>query len=151
MGRGTITLTAEPWVPAETVLRYYREMQKDVLEGRDNRPLSARSIALFRFVTEQGRSAVPEVEASDYGAFFDSNGEVGMVTSEDELQAPKLVGRPSWRALQERWNARCSDPKWHYKDIRNFRRAFLSAARVMLRPPYEDPSLLPYWRSRTLP
>ncbi len=151
MGRGTITLTAEPWVPAETVLRYYREMQKEVLEGRDNRPLSARSLALFGFVTEQAKNAVPEVEKPDYEAFCDGNGEVDVVPSEDELQAPKLIGRPSWRALQQGWNQRCSDPKWRYEDVRNFRRAFLNVASVMLRPPYGDPRLLPYWRSRTLP
>jgi hypothetical protein len=152
MWRGTITLTAEPWVPAETVLRYYREMQKDVLEGRDNRPLSARSLALFRFVTEQVRNTVPEVERPDYEAFFDSDGEVDVTPPEEELQASKRVGRPSWRALQQRWNRRYSDQKWRYRDVRNFRRAFLNAARVMLSSPYEDhPWMLRYYRSRTLP
>jgi hypothetical protein len=75
-----------------------------------------------------------------------------VVPSEDELQAPKLVGRPSWRALQQRWNGQCANPKWRYEDVRNFRRAFLNAAHVMLRPPYGDPPpWLPYYRSRTLP
>jgi hypothetical protein len=152
MWRGTITLTAEIWVPAETVLRYYREMQKDVLEGRDNRPLSARSLALFRFVTEQVRNAVPEVEKPDYEAFFDSEDEVDVAPSEEELQASKLVGRPSWRALQQQWDRRYSDPKWRYEDVRNFRRAFVKAALVMLSSPYEDhPWMLRYYRSRTLP
>jgi hypothetical protein len=151
MWHGTITLTAETWVPAETVLRYYREMQNDVLEGRDNRPLSARSLALFRFVTEQLRNTVPEVEKPDYEVFFDSDGEVDVTPSEEELQASKLVGAPSWRALQQRWNGQCSDQKWRYEDVRNFRRAFVNAARVMLSPPYEDPWMLRYYRSRTLP
>jgi hypothetical protein len=152
MWRGTITLTAEPWVPAETVLRYYREMQKDALEGRDNRPLSARSLALFRFVTEQWRNTVPEVEMPDYEAFHDSDSEVDVTPSEEELQASKRVGEPSWRALQQRWNGQCSDQKWRYQDVRNFRRAVLNAARVMLGPPYEDhPWMLRYYRSRTLP
>ena len=152
MWRRTITLTTEIWVPAETVLRYYREMQKDVLEGRDNRPLSARSLALFRFVTEQVRNTVPEVEKPDYEAFFDSEGEVDVAPSEEELQASKRVGRPSWRALQQQWNGRCANPKWRYEDVRNFRRAFLNAPRVMLRSPYEeDPWTLRYYRSRTLP
>jgi hypothetical protein len=151
MWHGTITLTAETWVPAETVLRYYREMQNDVLEGRDNRPLSARSLALFRFVTEQLRNTVPEVEKPDYEVFFDSDGEVDVTPSEEELQASKLVGAPSWRALQQRWNGQCSDQKWRYEDVRNFRRAFVNAAQVMLSPPYEDPWMLRYYRSRTLP
>ena len=151
MWHGTITLTAEIWVPAETVLRYYREMQKDVLEGRDNRPLSARSLALFSFVTEQVRNVVLEVEKPRYEAFFDSEGKVDLAPSEEELQPSKLVGRPSWRALQQQWNRRYSDPKWRYEDVRNFRRAILNAASVMLSPPYEDPWLLRYYRSRTLP
>jgi hypothetical protein len=152
MWRGTITLTAEIWVPAETVLRYYREMQKDVLEGRDNRPLSARSLALFRFVAEQVRNMVPEVERPDYEAFFDSDREVDVTPSEEELQASKRVGAPSWRALQQRWNGQCSDQKWRYEDVRNFRRAVLNAARLMLGPPYEDhPWMLRFYTSRTLP
>jgi hypothetical protein len=81
----------------------------------------------------------------------DYNSVVDVVPSEDELQAPKLVGRPTWRALQQLWNRLCSDPKWPYEGVRNFRRAFLSAARVMLRPPYGDLWLLSYWRSGTLP
>jgi hypothetical protein len=151
MWHGTITLTAETWVPAETVLRYYRQMQNDVFEGRDNRPLSARSLALFRFVTAQLRNTVPEVEKPDYEAFFDCDGEVDVTPSEEELQASKLVGGPSWRALQQRWNGQCSDQKWRYEDVRNFRRAFVNAARVMLSPPYEDPWMLRYYKGRTLP
>jgi hypothetical protein len=127
-------------------------MQKDVLEGRDNRPLSARSLALFGFVTEQVINTVPEVERPDYEAFYDSDSEVDVTPSEEELQASKRVGEPSWRALQQRWNGQCSDQKWRYEDVRNFRRAVLNAARVMLGPPYEDhPWMLRFYTSRTLP
>lgn len=48
-----VTLRVEPWVPAETVLRVYRDVQRRLL-GRDNRPVGDRSLALLRFVTEQG-------------------------------------------------------------------------------------------------
>lgn len=51
-----ITLTAAPWVSAKEVERAYRDVQRKVI-GKDNRPLSPRSIAVFRFVEEVYRSA----------------------------------------------------------------------------------------------
>jgi len=50
-----ITLTAAPWVSATEVERAYRNVQRRVI-GKDNRQLSARSIAVFRFVEEAYRS-----------------------------------------------------------------------------------------------
>ncbi len=49
---GTISLTVEPWVTAETVRRVYRRYQREMLGG-DNRPMSERNLALFRFVTKR--------------------------------------------------------------------------------------------------
>ena len=45
----TLTLTVEPWVSAQTVLAAYRDAQRKMLGGRDNRPLSAKNLGLFRF------------------------------------------------------------------------------------------------------
>ena len=95
---------------------------------------------MFRFVVEAARGMVPDVEKPDYEAFRD-DGETNVLPSEGELQTPTLSGMPSWHGLQQRWNRRCSDPKWRYEDMRNFRRAFLNAARVKLRPTHGDPRL----------
>ncbi len=46
-----ITLTVEPWMPAASVLKAYRQYQKMLLH-RDNRPLKVRNLALLRFVTQ---------------------------------------------------------------------------------------------------
>jgi len=51
-----IILTAAPWVSAKEVERAYRDVQRKIT-GKDNRPLSPRSIAVFRFVEEMYRSA----------------------------------------------------------------------------------------------
>jgi hypothetical protein len=48
--RAHVTVRAEPWVSASSVLAMYRQSQKDLL-GRHNRPLSERRLQLFRFVT----------------------------------------------------------------------------------------------------
>jgi hypothetical protein len=48
----TLTLTVAPWVPAATVARAYRTAQRQLLGGRNRQP-GARSLALFRFVTER--------------------------------------------------------------------------------------------------
>jgi hypothetical protein len=47
-----ITLSIAPWVPAKTVLKAYRAVQRQMLGG-DNRPLSQRNLAIFRFVTDR--------------------------------------------------------------------------------------------------
>ncbi|MBA4116430.1 MAG: hypothetical protein H0X71_08365 [Rubrobacter sp.] len=138
MTHGTISLTVDPWVSAKTVLRYYRKMQKVMLEYKDNRPLSEKGLALFRFVVGQMRDSVPGIERLKSEALFSEDGEVNVVSSEEELREPRLTGRPSWRMCQERWNQSCPNPKWHYGDVRNFRRDFRRAARLLLVPPYGD-------------
>jgi hypothetical protein len=58
------------------------------------------------------------------------------------LEEVKLSRRPSWRTMHERWNRSCTKEKWRYSDVRNFRRAFLEVARMLLIPPYEDEIML---------
>jgi hypothetical protein len=48
-----LTLTIMPFVSAKTVERVYRDIQRQVLEGEDNRRVEARALAVFRFVTER--------------------------------------------------------------------------------------------------
>lgn len=48
---GAITLTVAPWVPADAVLRAYRQHQRTALGG-DNRPVGKRGLTLFRFVRQ---------------------------------------------------------------------------------------------------
>ena len=59
VGGGRITskvvLTVEPWVPAETVVATYRNIQKRILRTQ-NRPLSLRNLAVFRFVNKNTNS-----------------------------------------------------------------------------------------------
>jgi hypothetical protein len=49
-----ITLTIQPWVNAEEVVRIYRDIQRQVLGG-DNRRLHDRTLDAVRFVTQQIR------------------------------------------------------------------------------------------------
>jgi hypothetical protein len=53
---GRVTLSMEPWVPADVVLQSYRDIQRDLL-GRENRPLSLRNLAVLRSVLEDAREA----------------------------------------------------------------------------------------------
>lgn len=50
-----ITITAEQWVPAKVIERNYRKAQQRLL-GKDNHPLSLRSLATLRFVEADKRS-----------------------------------------------------------------------------------------------
>jgi hypothetical protein len=45
-----ISMTVEPWVPADAVMRLYRAEQRRALKGRENRPLGARTAPLVRFI-----------------------------------------------------------------------------------------------------
>ena len=51
-----IVITAEAWMPAETVLRAYRETQHDVLSGK-NRPIGLKQLKLVQFVADDKVSA----------------------------------------------------------------------------------------------
>jgi hypothetical protein len=48
-GVGPIVLTIQPWMSADDVARKYRSVQHQLFGG-DNRPTTARNLALFRFV-----------------------------------------------------------------------------------------------------
>jgi hypothetical protein len=51
-GYQLVALTVEPWVPAETVHKVYRDLQRRLLGG-DNRPVGNKNRSLFSFVTER--------------------------------------------------------------------------------------------------
>lgn len=48
---GMITVSAEPWIPAIVVRRLYAAMQEGVNE-KNNRPLKAASLTMYRWVTD---------------------------------------------------------------------------------------------------
>jgi hypothetical protein len=123
MRRGTITLTVEHWVSAQTVERAYREMQRMVLGG-SNRPLATRNLEVFRFVTR-----------------------VLAELNRDESSQRQELRRLSWRTLLERWNQEHTSSE--YKDVRRFYRDSVRAAKAVLGPDYlDDP---PFVREITLP
>lgn len=120
---GSIILTVEPWVSAESVERFYREMQSQML-GRKPRKIEQRNLEVFRFVVEWGDAVEWEVVRS-----YDE--EVGYFT----IRTRMLVGKPPWRKLLKLWNERYSEGhKWRYKDARNFQRDFNRAASVVSFP-----------------
>jgi hypothetical protein len=52
--QGLVTLMVEPWVSGQSVLKAYRRAQKDIIGGQQ-RELSGRNIAVFRFVIAEKR------------------------------------------------------------------------------------------------
>ena len=115
---GNITLSAEPWIPADSVRRAYQDLQKAVLR-RKNRPIFERNLAVFRFVVAELRSLLPR----------------------DQMWRLESVEVPSWRALCGRWNREVRQ-KWRYEDVRHFRRAFLRGMNLIVRADYH-PAKLP--------
>lgn len=50
----TVSLAVHPWISANTVVRNYRKIQRQLF-GRDNRPLRPKSLAVLRFVEKRAR------------------------------------------------------------------------------------------------
>lgn len=102
-----VTLSVEPWVPADSVMRAYRDLQRQLL-GRENRPLSQRNLALFRFMIEQER--------------------------ERERRPHGKRERLTWARLLDRWNQ--AHPESAYGEERLFVRDISRAQRGVLFPRY---------------
>jgi hypothetical protein len=98
-----VTLSVEPWMPADIVEQSFRAIQRDLL-GKENRPLSARNLALFRFDLAQDR----EVERMPEG------------------QRVRLT----WKERMARWNQ--EHPTECYTEERLFARDVNRARRAVL-------------------
>jgi hypothetical protein len=127
---GTITLTIQPWVPADVIYGFYRDMRQDAFAG-SHQTISERKIAVFRFVMAQHDVHAPGgVKAKN--RIVDSR--VDSRLRLPLLRKPKLVN-PPWKVMLDRWNVQYS--KWPYKDEANFKRDFHEAKKTIVHPPYD--------------
>jgi hypothetical protein len=116
-----ITMTVQPWVPADTVRKFYGQLQGRVLTSRP-RAVSERNLAVFRFVVGQ-QSVKP----------YSDNAPASELTR----RHPNLMRlkQPSWRVMLKRWNRHYSaGDKWHYQYVRTFQRDFRRAAQAIVSP-----------------
>jgi hypothetical protein len=116
-----ITLTVQPWVPADTVRKFYGQLQRRVLTSRP-RALSERNLTVFRFIVEQ-QEVKPYRDKAP--------------ASELTRRHPKLMRlkQPSWRVMLKRWNRHLpAGHKWHYQYVQNFQRDFRRAAQAIVSP-----------------
>jgi hypothetical protein len=116
---GNITLSVEPWIPADSVRQAYQDLQKAVLR-RKNRPIFERNLAVFRFVVAELRTLLPREQRW-------------------RLQSVEV---PPWRAFCARWNREVRQ-EWRYEDVRHFRRAFVRGMSSIVRANYNT-AQLPY-------
>ncbi len=95
----TVDITVWPWVPVEEVTSLYERARKELNPTPTTSP---KRLALLVFVMMH-----PDVEVSSEG------------------EKPKV---PPWRELLRSWNEQYPEGnKWHYPDVRNFRRDFNEA------------------------
>jgi hypothetical protein len=137
---GTITLTVQPWVPADVVYGFYRDMRQEAFAG-DHQTISERKIAVFRFVMSQHYVHPPEDGEPKYTIVDSRVGprlHLSRQTKEKLLKKPKLV-KPPWKVMLDRWNEQYSgEPyKWSYKDEANFKRDFHEARKTIVHPQYD--------------
>jgi hypothetical protein len=114
--KGTITLEVEPWVPAETVAKAYRDLQLGVLE-ENPRSVGPRNLEVFTFVLRSRRER--------------------LVSAQVEGRIPhKLL----WRELMQEWNK--ANPQEAYTEYKIFNRDYYRAARKILDPGTDFEGLL---------
>jgi hypothetical protein len=113
--RTTITLTADSWLPAETVFKAYRRLQRQVHGGKNNRRPELRNVAVFRFVLDQS--------------------EIRIVSREERLAKLEL---PKWRVMLRRWNEQHPrSDRWHYENpdetgVQRFQRDFVRGQKAVI-------------------
>jgi hypothetical protein len=101
---GTITIQAAHWVPEERVTQLFAKLKARM---KPSPTTSQRRIVLFRFVAERSS---PITKRLVYG-----------------------LDTPPWRTLQAQWNEdHPPGHKWHYSDVRNFRRDFAEASKALI-------------------
>jgi hypothetical protein len=118
-----INLNVAPWISTETLANYYRYLQRSRL-GRNNRPLSERNVAVFRFVIAHLEAQPDKVDAALAWK--------GVPTSIISRARPSVLGSPTWRTMLERWNR--AHPEWEYTDVRLFSRDFYRAHKAISQP-----------------
>ncbi len=108
LSHGTITLTVEPWVPAETVVKFYQDLQAGML-GQKPRAPSRRNLAVYRFVTRHLKET--------------------FLREDGQGKAPE---QPPWRELMEGWNQ--ENPACEYTKESRFIRDFHRGGRAVESP-----------------
>ena len=108
-------MTADSWLPAETVSKGYRRLQRQVHGGENNRRLEPRNVAEFRFVLDQS--------------------EIRIVSRDERLAKLEL---PKWREMLRRWNEEHPrGNKWHYENpeatgVQRFQRDFVRGQKAVI-------------------
>lgn len=112
---GSITITVQPWVPAENVKDFYQRIRKQMSVGRN--PAECH-LALFYFVTE--RTQIRPGKTSDYGY--------------------REIIKPPRKQLLAEWNRHYpKGHEWHYKHLSNFLRDYKKGYMAVAFPDYTLP------------
>jgi hypothetical protein len=134
---GTINLTVQPWIPADVVYGFYRDMRQNAFVGK-HRTISERKIAVFRFVMSQ-HDVRPPKAVKPKGRIINSGvGPILRLSNKARaklLRKPQLI-KPRWKVMLDRWNEQYSD-EWTYKDEANFKRDFHEARKTIVHPQYD--------------
>jgi hypothetical protein len=133
---GTITLTVQPWVSADSVVKAYKYLQMTMLR-RKLQPLARSNMSVVTFVMKELKKIViagPEGQPEQVNfAEEEISDRVHETTPEDAPQdgwTPQE--RRSWRVLMERYNQ--ANPDSAYQDERQFYRDFYRVAHAIVRP-----------------
>jgi hypothetical protein len=126
----TITLTIEAWVDAKEVDKVYRDLQRQILGNRDNRPIGERRLRLLEFVEEQKRT----------------NGDGWRAWMQRWNEACTQWGRPEWKYEEQEHPSHA---------VRYFRRSHKETYERLMYPEYHPPNWRPYaptpwqaWRNK---
>ena len=132
---GTITFKIEPWIPKETLLKWYQQQQRQMLRSKP-RVLAARNFNVAAFVFSQLRTLWYEqiryLEASFREDDIFTIWYKAIAREYPLKDHSRLLDGPLWEVLMERWNK--ANPKNRYKNEKQFNRDFYRAARTVVEP-----------------
>jgi hypothetical protein len=130
---GTITLTVQPWVSADTVVKAYKYLQTMMLR-RKLQPLARGNMDVVRFVMKELEKLVVAGREGQVDEPVEDKISRERKTSLGEISQDGWAEqeRRSWRMLMESWNQ--ANPDSPYQDERQFYRDFHRVAHAVLRP-----------------
>ena len=148
-GYGTINLKIDPWVPAETVIKFYQYHQIRML-GRRQRVLSMRNLEAALFILEQLRGAWYKQLWCMKTALQETKSELFWYDKIIARRYPlmegiDLSGGPSWQLLLNLWNRKHDE---QYDNERRFRQDFYRATRAVVYP-YKSVQRVGFGEART--
>jgi hypothetical protein len=124
-----IEFQVQTWVSPEALLRTYSRRRNEIM-GQAYRPVSARNVALFKFVRERESTSKPVPRARPKRDAIMEHIDAALRS----LDAKTVTCRPPWQKLLREWNDNYSDRgvHWTYISAKAMARDYHRARKLLI-------------------